>query len=37
MPSQTSGSLRPAKVALTWCALPASASKRFSRSAAGVW
>ena len=37
MPSQISGSARPAWVSLTLCALSASASKRFSRSEAAVW
>ena len=35
MPSHTSGSLRPGKLSLTWCALADRASKRFSRSLAG--
>lgn len=37
MPSQTSGSLRPGKLSLTLWARVARASKRFSRSEAGVW
>ncbi len=37
IPSQTNGSARPGWLSLILRAFAASASKRFSRSAAGVW